>query len=118
MDTASIESPPSIFLGTRAQSRDFVPFLRWLIVMCLTALGVGVLWKLGLIRLMFATDRTRPEFPNTPYAAKCGRCAHCSARNAQFRGCPETMRVKPIFTLPGQCSGQSVVWSRVADSVA
>jgi hypothetical protein len=27
--------------------------------MCLTALGIGVLWKLGLIRLMFATDRTR-----------------------------------------------------------
>jgi hypothetical protein len=36
-----------------------LPFLRWLIVMCLTAIGVGVLWQLGLIRLMFETDRTR-----------------------------------------------------------
>jgi hypothetical protein len=59
VDTASIDSPPSIFLGTRAQSRDFLPFLRWLIVMCMTAVGVGVLWQLGLIRLMFETDRTR-----------------------------------------------------------
>ena len=59
MDTASIDGPPRIFLGTKAQSRDFLPFLRWLIVMCLTAVGVGVLWQLGLIRLMFETDRTR-----------------------------------------------------------
>jgi hypothetical protein len=48
-----------MFLATRAESRDFLPFLRWLVVMCLTALGVGILWRLGLIRLMFATDRTR-----------------------------------------------------------
>jgi hypothetical protein len=59
VDTASIDSRPSLFLATRAESRDFLPFLRWLIVMCLTAVGVGVLWQLGLIRLMFQTDRTR-----------------------------------------------------------
>jgi MotA/TolQ/ExbB proton channel family len=59
VDTASIDSRPSLFLATRAESRDFLPFLRWLIVMCLTAIGVGVLWQLGLIRLMFETDRTR-----------------------------------------------------------
>src|SRR5215472_2807375 len=27
--------------------------------MSLTAIGVGILWQLGLIRLMFETDRTR-----------------------------------------------------------
>jgi hypothetical protein len=59
VDTASIDSRPSIFIAPRAESRDFLPFLRWLIVMSLTALGVGVLWQLGLIRLMFETDRTR-----------------------------------------------------------
>jgi hypothetical protein len=59
VDTASTETRSSIFLGARAETRDFLPLLRWLIVMCLTALGIGVLWELGLIRLMFATDRTR-----------------------------------------------------------
>lgn len=48
-----------MFLGTKAESRDFLPLLRWLIVICLTAFGVAVLWELGLIRLMFDTDRTR-----------------------------------------------------------
>jgi len=58
VDTASTDTRPSIFLATRAESRDFLQLLRWLIVMCLTAFGVAVLWKLGLIRLMFDTDRT------------------------------------------------------------
>ena len=59
MDTASTDTRPSIFLATRVESRDFLTLLRWLIVMCLTTFGVVVLWKLGLIRLMFDTDRTR-----------------------------------------------------------
>jgi hypothetical protein len=59
VDTASTDTRPSIFLATRVESRDFLPLLRWLIVMCLTTFGVVVLWKLGLIRLMFDTDRTR-----------------------------------------------------------
>jgi hypothetical protein len=59
VDTASTDTRPSLFLATRPESRDFLPFLRWLIVMCLTAVGVGILWQLGLIRLMFETDRTR-----------------------------------------------------------
>jgi hypothetical protein len=47
-----------MFLATRGESRDFLPLLRWLIVICLTVFGVAVLWQLGLIRLMFDTDRT------------------------------------------------------------
>jgi hypothetical protein len=59
VDAVSTDNRSSIFLATRAESRDFLPLLRWLIVMCLTAFGVAVLWNLGLIRLMFDTDRTR-----------------------------------------------------------
>jgi hypothetical protein len=48
-----------MLLATKAESRDYLPLLRWLIIVCLTAFGVAVLWRLGLIRLMFDTDRTR-----------------------------------------------------------
>ena len=59
VDTTSAAASPSRFFGTRAESRDFLPLLRWLILMCLTVFAVAVLWELGLIRLMFDTDRTR-----------------------------------------------------------
>jgi len=59
VETMSTDARPSVFLATRAESRDFLPLLRWLIVICLTASGIAVLWELGLIRLMFDTDRTR-----------------------------------------------------------
>jgi hypothetical protein len=59
VDTASFDRRPPLFLAAIAEARDFLPLLRWLIVICLTVLGVAVLWKLGLIRLMFETDRTR-----------------------------------------------------------
>jgi hypothetical protein len=59
VDTTSVDASPSRFFGTRAESRDFLPLLRWLILMCLTVFAVAVLWELGLIRLMFDTDRTR-----------------------------------------------------------
>ena len=59
METTPSDVRPSLFLAASAESRDFLPLLRWLIVICLTASGVAVLWQLGLIRLMFETDRTR-----------------------------------------------------------
>lgn len=46
-------------IGSRAEARDFVPFLRWLLVNCLTAIAVLVLWRLGIVQLMLETDRTR-----------------------------------------------------------
>lgn len=55
--STSIESP-SIFLGSRRESHDFLPLLRWLIVISLTGFGLAVLWQFGLIQLMFDTDRT------------------------------------------------------------
>jgi MotA/TolQ/ExbB proton channel family len=48
----------SLLLATPAESGDFLPLLRWLILMSLTVFGVAVLWRLGLIRLMLETDRT------------------------------------------------------------
>jgi len=41
-----------------SQSSDFLPLLRWLILISLTVFGVAVLWRLGLVRLMLETDRT------------------------------------------------------------
>ncbi len=47
-----------MLLATPAESRDFLPLLRWLILMVLTGFGIAILWRFGLIQLMFATDRT------------------------------------------------------------
>jgi hypothetical protein len=45
-------------LGTPAESRDFLPLLRWLIIVSLIGFGAIVLWRLGLISIMLETDRT------------------------------------------------------------
>jgi hypothetical protein len=57
VDTSSTEAR-SILVGSPAESRDFLPLLRWLIVMSLTGFGLVVLWRFGLIQVMFDTDRT------------------------------------------------------------
>jgi hypothetical protein len=44
--------------ATPSEAADFLPLLRWLIIICLTAFGFAVLWRLGLIRVMLDTDRT------------------------------------------------------------
>ena len=56
--TSSIQSPAPLFLGKPSESRDFLPLLRWLILIGLTGFGLLVLWHVGLIQLMFDTDRT------------------------------------------------------------
>jgi hypothetical protein len=48
----------SLLLATPSDSTDFLPLLRWLILMSLIVFGAAVLWHLGLIRLMLETDRT------------------------------------------------------------
>ncbi|HJS86394.1 MAG TPA: hypothetical protein VJ779_13135 [Acetobacteraceae bacterium] len=58
MNTQSIASRPSMFLATVPESRDFLPLLRWLILIGLTCFGLAVVWQLGLIQVMFETDRT------------------------------------------------------------
>ncbi|MBV8703940.1 MAG: hypothetical protein JO118_09550, partial [Acetobacteraceae bacterium] len=58
MDTHSIAARPSVLLATPSESRDFLPLLRWLIVVGLTCFGLVVVWHLGLIQVMFETDRT------------------------------------------------------------
>lgn len=59
VDTSSTEVRSSILIGPPSQSRDFLPLLRWLILMSLTGFGLLVLWRFGLIQVMFDTDRTR-----------------------------------------------------------
>jgi hypothetical protein len=54
----SVGIRPSALFARPSESRDFLPLLRWLVIICLTGFGVAVLWRLGLIRLMLDTDRT------------------------------------------------------------
>jgi hypothetical protein len=54
----------------------------------------------------------------TKDTAKQGECAQRMMHEQCCEDCSRKQRIKSIFTLPLQCNGQSVVWSRVADSVA
>ena len=58
MDTASVKPPISVLMGTTSEASDFLPLLRWLIIMCLTAVGLAALWQLSIIQVMFETERT------------------------------------------------------------
>jgi hypothetical protein len=51
-------------------------------------------------------------------SAKHRGCVQRKEHGARCNACSRKQRVKSFFTLPLQCIGQSVVWSRVADSVA
>ncbi len=46
-------------LGSDAQSRDYTPVLKWILVNILIVFGVLVLWYFGLIQAMLETDRTK-----------------------------------------------------------
>jgi hypothetical protein len=56
--TSSVDLRTSVFLAPTSQSRDYLPLLRWLILMCLTGFGLTVLWQIGVIQIMLETDRT------------------------------------------------------------
>jgi hypothetical protein len=56
--TPSFSIRSSRLLGTSAESSDFLPLLRWLLLISLMLFGTAILWHLGLIRLMLETDRT------------------------------------------------------------
>ncbi|MBV9250321.1 MAG: MotA/TolQ/ExbB proton channel family protein [Acetobacteraceae bacterium] len=58
MDTQLLTSRPATMLATPAEARDFLPVLRWLMLISLIGCGVIVLWQLGLVQVMFNTDRT------------------------------------------------------------
>src|SRR3954451_5283747 len=66
----------------------------------------------------FCAPITAATRRNTKYTAKHGECAERTACKARCESYSRKRRVKSIFTLPHECNGQSVVWSRVADSVA
>src|ERR1700727_83985 len=53
VDISSVDSRrPSLFLATLSESRDYLPQLRWLILMCLTVFGLVTLWQLNMIQAM------------------------------------------------------------------
>lgn len=58
METSSFKPRPSILLGKSSEARDFLPVLRWLILMSLTVVGAVVLWQLRILQALFETDRT------------------------------------------------------------
>ncbi|WP_146101683.1 MotA/TolQ/ExbB proton channel family protein [Rhodopila globiformis] len=62
MAISSAEPRSTFVLGTPSEARDFMPLLRWLILMSLTGFGCAALWQLGLIQAMLATDRTHISF--------------------------------------------------------
>lgn len=49
---------PSL-LAPASELRDYLPLLKWLLVMVLTAFGFLVLWYFGLVQSMIALDKTR-----------------------------------------------------------
>jgi hypothetical protein len=46
-------------LGSDAQSRDYAPVLKWILVIVLVIFGILVLLYFGLIQAMLETDRTK-----------------------------------------------------------
>ncbi|MCW2883129.1 MAG: hypothetical protein JWQ95_7229 [Sphaerisporangium sp.] len=47
-----------MIIGRPIELRDYAPVLRWLLLNCLAAFGILVLWNFGLVQTMFETDRT------------------------------------------------------------
>jgi len=45
-------------IGTPAESRDYMPLISWLILIGCIAVGLLVLFRLGLVQIMLETDRS------------------------------------------------------------
>ena len=58
MEISATDPRRSMFMGTSSESRDYLPLLRWLMLMAMTAAGLVMLWQLGLVQTMLRTDRT------------------------------------------------------------
>ncbi len=52
-------TPAPTFLAPATESRDYLPLLKWLLVIVLTAFGFLVLWYFGLLQSMIGLDRTK-----------------------------------------------------------
>jgi hypothetical protein len=58
VETYSVDPRSTVFLATASESRDYLPLLRWLVLMSLTGFGLAALWQLDVIQVMLETDRT------------------------------------------------------------
>ncbi len=48
-----------ILFGSNAESMDYAPLLKWILVNTLAAFGVLTLWHFGVLQQIFESDRTR-----------------------------------------------------------
>ena len=46
------------FFGTTLETRDYLPFLRWLLLTVVTLFGFWSAWRFGYIQLMIGNDRS------------------------------------------------------------
>lgn len=115
-------------LGTLAESRDFLPLLRWLIIVSLTGFGAIVLWRLGLVSIMLETDRT--HISSLILALFVLTSLHClvqtwfvSSEITQVRSFREMLRREHSFLAtfpsdPNSVPQDSIVARHVANLVA
>jgi hypothetical protein len=52
-------TPAAAVLAPSAESRDYLPLLKWLLVIVLAAFGFLVLWYFGLVQQVIQADRTK-----------------------------------------------------------
>lgn len=48
-----------VFVGSEAESSDYAPLLKWILVNVIAAFGLLVLWYFGLLQAVVAQDETR-----------------------------------------------------------
>ena len=128
MEKTLLSRQSPMLLGTLAESRDFLPLLRWLIIVSLTGFGAIVLWRLGLISIMLETDRT--HISSLILALFVLTSLHClvqtwfvSSEITQVRSFGEMLRREHSFLAtfpsdPNSVPQDSIVARHVANLVA
>ena len=126
-------SVTATFLGTEAQSSDYAPLLKWILVNVLAAFGGLVLWYLGLLQAMLATDRTHMSLIILGIFGVTS--LHClyqtivvsheliAARKVRSAvvasaGRPLVEKDGQVFTPQGQALEPSVVTTHIADLIS
>lgn len=54
-----MSTPAAAVLAPSVESRDYLPLLKWLLVIVITAFGFLVLWYFGLVQQVIQADRTK-----------------------------------------------------------
>jgi len=92
-----------IFLAPTAQSRDYLPLLKWLLLAVLTAFGFLVLWYFGLVQQMVGLDRTKVSI--VILAVFLVTSLHCLYQTVIVsRDLVTARRVREVFVSEGSAS--------------